>query len=132
MPPQDTRRSHILIMDDEEFIRTLISEMLNKLGYDTVLARDGAEAIRIFRHAMESDRPFDAVILDLTIPGGMGGQETVVRLAEIDEHVKAIVSSGYSNDPVMSNYTDFGFASAVRKPYMIKELSDTLIKLNLL
>jgi len=122
----------ILVMDDEEFIRTLISEMLNKLGYDTVLARDGAEAIRIFRHAMESDRPFDAVILDLTIPGGMGGQETVVRLAEIDEHVKAIVSSGYSNDPVMSNYTDFGFASAVRKPYMIKELSDTLIKLNLL
>jgi PAS domain S-box-containing protein len=119
----------ILVMDDNKIIRTLVSEMLREIGYGTALAKDGDEAIKIYRDAMASDQPFDAVILDLTIPGGMGGQETMVRLARIDKHVKAIVSSGYSNDPIMSNYRDFGFLSAVRKPYVITELSNALKKL---
>ena len=119
----------ILVMDDEKFIRSMATEMLRKMGYETVSAKGGAEAIMIYRHAMESELPFDAVILDLTIPGGMGGQETMARLTEIDKDVKAIVSSGYSNDPVISNYRDYGFFAAVRKPYVIKELSDALKKL---
>ncbi len=122
----------ILVMDDEDFIRMLASEMLRKMGYETALARDGAEAIKMYRQAMASNQPFDAVILDLTVPGGMGGQETMARLIEIDEHVKGIVSSGYSNDPVMSNYRNYGFQSAVRKPYVIREFSDAFKKLELL
>ena len=121
----------ILIMDDEKHIRTLVSEMLTRMGYETAEAKDGSEAIKKYRQAMASDQPFDAVILDLTIPGGMGGQETMVRLTEIDKHVKAIVSSGYSSDPVMSNYREYGFIAAVKKPYVIKELSDAIKNLKL-
>jgi len=133
--PEETMTSgsgRVLVMDDEKFIRTLASEMLTKMGYETALAKDGEEAIKIYRHAMESYQPFDAVILDLTVPGGMGGQETMARLTEIDKQVKAVVSSGYSNDPVISNYRAYGFLSSVRKPYVIKELSDALKKLKLL
>lgn len=122
----------ILVMDDEKFIRSLASEMLRKMGYETATAKDGAEAIKMYRQAMQSEQPFDAVILDLTIPGGMGGQETMARLTEIDEHVKAIVSSGYSSNPVMSNYEEYGFISAVKKPYVIRELNDAMKKLKLL
>ena len=86
----------------------------------------------MYRQAMQSEQPFDAVILDLTIPGGMGGRKTMAKLTEIDQHIKAIVSSGYSNDPVMSNYEEYGFIAAVTKPYVIKELSDAVKKLNLL
>jgi PAS domain S-box-containing protein len=121
----------ILVMDDESYIRNLASEMLRKIGFDTAMAKDGTEAIKIYRHAMASGQPFDAVILDLTVPGGMGGQEAMERLTEIDKNVKAIVSSGYSNDPVMSNYKNYGFLSAVKKPYVIKELSDALKMLKL-
>lgn len=120
---------HILVMDDEKFIRSLASEMLIKMGFETVSAKDEAEAIKMYRQAMQAEQPFDAVILDLTIPGGMGGQETMARLTEIDKHVKAIVSSGYSSDPVMSNYEEYGFIAAVTKPYVIKEMSDAMKKL---
>jgi PAS domain S-box-containing protein len=122
---------YILIMDDEEFIRTLVAEMLKKMGYEFTFAKDGAEVLEKYEQAMKSDRPFDAVILDLTVPGGMGGKETIAKLSKMDEHVKAIVSSGYSNDPVMSNHLNYGFLCAVRKPYEIKELSDALKKLKL-
>jgi CheY-like chemotaxis protein len=122
----------ILVMDDEKFIRSLASEMLRKMGYKTVSAKDGTEAIKMYRHAIESDQPFDAVILDLTVPGGMGGQETMARLTEIDKDVKVIVSRGYSNNPVISKYRDGGFFAVVRKPYVIKELSDALKKLEFL
>jgi PAS domain S-box-containing protein len=119
----------ILIMDDEAFIRTLLAEMLKKMGYESALAKDGAEALVKYGQAMKSGRPFDAVILDLTVPGGMGGKETIAKLTEMDRHVKAIVSSGYSHDPVMSNYKAHGFMGAVKKPYVIKELSEVLKKI---
>ncbi len=124
-----TGSGRILVMDDEKFIRTLATEMLKRLGYETAQAQDGSEAIAIYRQAMASGEPFDAVILDLTVPGGMGGKETMTRLTAIDQGVKAIVSSGYSNDPLMSHYGDYGFIAAVKKPYVISELSQALEKL---
>jgi PAS domain S-box-containing protein len=116
----------ILIMDDEEVIRDVVGEMLVHLGYEVGFAGDGAEAIRLYREAMEASQPFHAVIMDLTIPGGMGGKEAIAKLREIDANVKAIVSSGYSNDPVMANFKEYGFIGVVTKPYKMKDLSETL------
>ena len=116
----------ILVMDDEDFIRELVSVMLPKMGYDVALAQDGHAAVDIYKDALEARNPFDAVILDLTVPGGMGGKETVRRLSALDPNVRAIVSSGYSNDPVMANYASHGFCGAVKKPYLVQEMSQVL------
>ena len=118
----------ILIMDDEEMIREVASKILVKLGYEVECSRDGAEAISLYEKARHDDRPFNAVIMDLTIPGGMGGKEAVKKLHEIDPGVKAIVSSGYSHDPIMSQFKDFGFCGVVSKPYTVKILSDVIHK----
>jgi CheY-like chemotaxis protein len=118
----------ILAMDDEKMIRDLTEQMLSQFGYDTVLAQDGSEAIELYRGAMESDKPFDAVILDLTVKSGMGGKSAVQKLLEINPHVKSIVSSAFFNDPVMTDYRKYGFTAALPKPYMKKDLSDTLSK----
>ena len=116
----------ILVMDDEDFIRKLAAQMLQKMGFTVSVASDGEEAIRLYRQALADDQAYDAVILDLTIPGGMGGKETISKLLDLDSEVKAIVSSGYSNDPVLSNYAQYGFQQAVSKPYRIHELSEAL------
>lgn len=116
----------VLLMDDEEDIRTVSSEMLTALGYEVVCAHDGAEAADLFRQAHDSGKPFESVILDLTIPGGMGGQDVIREILEIDPSAAVIVSSGYSNDPVMSDYKKYGFHAAMSKPYRIQELSKTL------
>ncbi|HGJ67335.1 TPA: PAS domain-containing sensor histidine kinase [bacterium] len=118
----------ILIMDDAEIIKELLSQMLSQVGYDVAVASEGAEAIEKYLDAMNSDEPFDAVIMDLTIPGGMGGIEAISKLREFDTSVKAIVSSGYSNDPVMSNFRDYGFDAVIAKPYKPKELYEVLQK----
>jgi two-component system, cell cycle sensor histidine kinase and response regulator CckA len=118
----------ILLMDDEQFIRDLAGEMLSLLGYEAVLAKDGSEAIDLYKSAIRSALPFDAVIMDLTVPGGMGGSETLRKLREMDPGVKAIVSSGYSNDPVMAEYEKYGFLGVVAKPYSVNELSETLTR----
>jgi PAS domain S-box-containing protein len=118
----------ILIMDDEEMVRDVAGKVLTRLGYDVAYACDGAEAIAAYEQALAEGRPFDAVIMDLTIPGGMGGKDAVKRLREIDPALKAIVSSGYSNDPVMAHYAEYGFNGVVSKPYTIKQLSDTIQK----
>jgi len=89
---------------------------------------DGAVAIRQYEEAMKSGHAYDAVILDLTIPGGWGGKETIQKLIEMDPGVKAIVSSGYSNDPIMSDFRDYGFRGVIAKPYEIGELSNVLHK----
>jgi CheY-like chemotaxis protein len=119
-------RGRILVMDDEEFIRTLAADMLTTLGYTVSAVRDGAEAVERYAAAQASGEPFDIVILDLTVPGGMGGRETINRLQALDPAVKAIVSSGYSNDPVIANYARFGFQAAVKKPYLLHEISRAL------
>ena len=119
-------KGKILAMDDEEMIRSLIQEMLYRMGYEVELANDGEQAIGLYRQAIATGKPFDAVILDLTVPGAMGGKEAIGRLREIDADVKAIVSSGYSIDPVMSNYEEYGFCGVVEKPYNLQKLGETL------
>jgi PAS domain S-box-containing protein len=116
----------IMVMDDEAMIRDVLAEMLDLLGYRVVTAKDGQETIKLYREAREFGEPFAAVIMDLTIPGGMGGLETIGHLRQIDPGVKAIVSSGYANDPVMADYAKYGFCSMVRKPFKIEELSSIL------
>ena len=116
----------ILIMDDEPLIRDVTSQMLQQIGYEVVAANDGAEAIERYLRAIETGTRFDAVIMDLTIPGGMGGKEAIKKLREIDPNMKAIVSSGYSSDPVMANYQDYGFDGFISKPYKMDELGRAL------
>jgi len=120
------RKERLLIMDDEKMIREAAAEMLNYFGFETEMAADGNEALLLYQEAQEEGRPFAAVIMDLTIPGGMGGKETMERLLRIDPEVKAVVSSGYANDPIMANYRDYGFCGVVPKPYKIEEMSWTL------
>jgi len=121
-----TGHGRVLFMDDQQIMRAMVGRMLTSLGYEVVVAGEGDEAVELYKKARESGRPFDAVILDLTVPGGMGGEEAVRKLHEIDPDVKAIVSSGYANDPIMSEYREHGFRGVVAKPYEMKELSETL------
>jgi len=116
-------------MDDEESIRRLGATLLQRIGLETVGVRDGAEAVREFTQAREAGRPFDLLILDLTVSGGMGGKETIEILRQIDDHVPAIVSSGYSNDPVLADFSRYGFQAAVPKPYEIGELTKAVKRL---
>jgi PAS domain S-box-containing protein len=116
----------ILVMDDDAVIRTVCSRMLAYLGYECETACDGAEALRVYATARDAGRPFDAVIMDLTVPGGMGGKEGVRRLLEIDAAAKVVVSSGYSNDAIMSDYRSHGFVGVVVKPYELNTLGRTL------
>jgi CheY-like chemotaxis protein len=119
-------KGKILVMDDEEFIRGLANQMLSKIGYEVSVAHDGDQAIEMYGQAQNSGEPFDIVIMDLTIPGGMGGKEAIRKLKKLDPNVKALVSSGYSNDPIMSNFRDYGFQGVVKKPYRIQDMSDAL------
>ena len=112
----------VLVMDDEDIIRELVREILTGLGYDVDVAVDGTEAIALYKKSLESDRRYSVVIMDLTVPGGMGGSEAIKALLEIDPGVKAIVSSGYSNDPIMADYAKHGFAAVISKPYKAVEL----------
>ncbi|MEA2038708.1 MAG: response regulator, partial [Thermodesulfobacteriota bacterium] len=121
-------KQRILIMDDEASLRGLVHEILSQLDYETESAENGDEAVDMYRKAMGSGQPFDAVILDLTVPGGMGGKEAVKKLLEIDPGVKAIVSSGYSSDPVMSDFRRFGFRGVIAKPYDVRQLSEMLYR----
>ncbi|MFC1834402.1 PAS domain S-box protein, partial [Thermodesulfobacteriota bacterium] len=123
-----TGSAKILLMDDEDAIRDLAQEMLSLLGYEIDTAKDGTEATEIFAKAKESERPFDAVILDLTVPGGMGGRRTMELLLDMDPNVKAIVSSGYSNDPIMADYGRYGFSGVIPKPYNVQQLTAVLRK----
>lgn len=119
-------KSKILIMDDEEDIRNILKSMLNYLGYTTEVSKDGDEAISLYKKSLKDNTPFDAVIMDLTIPGGMGGEETIKHLLKIDPNIKAIVSSGYYSRGVISNYKQYGFKGVINKPYTMEELSTEL------
>ncbi len=119
----------ILVMDDEEDIRELTQVILEELGYTVETVENGTEAVDLYRQRKDEGTPFAAVILDLTIPGGDGGKDANEKLLKIDPDIKTIVSSGYSTDPVMANYRDYGFSSVLVKPYRSQELSKVLQEL---
>ena len=121
--------ARILVMDDEEIIREVCGEMLMALGHTVAYAADGQEALEKYQQAMKEEKPFDLVIMDLTIPGGMGGKETIEKLLKIDPQAKAIVSSGYSHGDVMAHYQDYGFQGVAAKPYLLNDLNKILQKL---
>ncbi|MCB2148905.1 MAG: response regulator [Deltaproteobacteria bacterium] len=121
-------KGRVLVMDDEAMIRELTGNMLGHLGYEADFAEEGRCAVRKYQAALEASVPYDAVILDLTIKGGMGGQETIKMLKEIDPAVKAIVSSGYSDNPVIADYEKYGFCEVVAKPYEMVEFSQKLFR----
>ena len=116
----------ILVMDDDEIVRKVAVQMLLHLGYEVAEAEEGESAVILYEKAQAEGHPFDGVILDLTVPGKMGGRETISRLLAINPEVKAIVSSGYSNDPIMADYTKYGFSGVVPKPYSMEKLSETV------
>jgi PAS domain S-box-containing protein len=116
----------ILVMDDEEVIRNMLQTMLKLAGHEVEVTCDGAEALYKYAQAKESGQRFDTVIMDLTIPGGMGGKEAVKKLLEIDPDARVIVSSGYATDPIMSEYKKYGFSAVITKPYSINQLEETI------
>lgn len=116
----------ILVMDDEEMVRNVTGSILESLGYEVETACNGEEAIQLYTTAKRSGQPFGAVILDLTIKGGLGGRETIKRLSEFDPDIRAIVASGYSTDPVMANFRQYGFLGALHKPYQLTDIEKSL------
>jgi len=121
-----TSNGRILLMDDEQIILDVTLEVLKFLGYDVVFAKEGAAALELYKSAKAAGQPFDLVILDLSIPEGMNGRETIEKLRAYDPNVKAVVSSGYSNDPVMQNFASYGFSGRLTKPYRITEIKRIL------
>jgi PAS domain S-box-containing protein len=121
-------KGKILVMDDEDIVLEVAGEMVTHLGYKVELVKDGSQVVETYSKATATGEPFDAVIMDLTVPAGIGGKEAIQKLMEIDPEVKAIVSSGYSNDPVMADFKKYGFRGVIAKPYRVEELSETLHK----
>jgi PAS domain S-box-containing protein len=118
-----SRKAKIMVMDDEEIVRDVARAMLTKMGHEVVLANDGLEATKLYKAAAESSEPIHLVIMDLTIPGGMGGKDAVKVVLAINPEAIVLVSSGYSNDPILSSYQKYGFCGVVVKPYRLQELS---------
>ena len=121
-----TRGGKILVMDDEEVIRDVSNALLTHLGYNVGVAVEGVEVIEMYEKAMKSEKPFEAVILDLTNKVGMGGAEAMAKLLEIDSDVKAIVTTGYSSDPIMNKFREHGFRGALPKPFNLDHLKTAL------
>ena len=124
--PPPVVRGRVLVMDDDEVVRTVAGQFLTLLNHEAEFAEDGEAAIRKYREAQERKHPFDVVVLDLTVRGGMGGKETMERLVDMDPDVKAIVSTGYSDDAVVADYQKYGFMARLTKPYDLEDLRNTL------
>ncbi len=123
---RESKSGHILVMDDEELVRNVSGAMLKSMGYDVEFALNGKEAIKKYVFAIENGKPYDMVIMDLTIPGGMGGKETVKEILIIDSDARVIVSSGYSTDPILANYREYGFKGRLIKPFRLEDLKNEL------
>ncbi len=123
---ENTKRSEeaitILIMDDDPLIRKTCTLMLATKGYETILAENGQEALDLYRSYLETENPIKAVVMDLTVPGAMGGVEATEKILQIDPQARIMVASGYSNDPIMANFRDYGFLARVEKPFAIQKL----------
>jgi CheY-like chemotaxis protein len=120
------RKGKVLLMDDEQIIIDVTLEVLGFLEYDVMFARDGAAAFALYKQENEAGVPFDLVILDLSVPEGLGGKDTIALLKAYDPSVKAIVSSGYSHDPVVQDFHQYGFSGRLSKPYKINDLKELL------
>ena len=124
---QEPVKAKIIVMDDDPLILDVITQMLIYFGHKVLHAKDGNEAIAVFKEHNQSDNQIvDLIIMDLTIPGGMGGKEAVQEILKIDPEAKVIVSSGYSNDPVMTDYQKYGFQAAIEKPFQLAKLMKTI------
>ncbi|MFQ3574287.1 MAG: ATP-binding protein, partial [Thermodesulfovibrionales bacterium] len=120
--PASSLKAKVLFMDDDINVFEVARDMLNRAGIEVIHAKDGVEAIEIYKTSLDKNEPFDLVILDMTIPGGMGGKDTIKELYAIDPSIKAIVTSGYSEDIIISDYKDYGFSGVVKKPFDYKRL----------
>ncbi|MEN6615525.1 MAG: response regulator, partial [Syntrophorhabdus sp.] len=123
------RHGRILLLDDEEMVLEIGKEVMEYLGYSVTTVLNGDEALALYGQSLQLKKPFDVVILDLAIPGGMGGKEVIRELKRLDPNVKAIISSGYLTDPIVENYREYGFMGALTKPYDSVELDDKLQKI---
>jgi PAS domain S-box-containing protein len=119
----------VLVMDDEAMVRDVAGEIIRSLGYEVSAAKDGREAVELYRRSMQEGRPFDVLIMDLTVQGGMGGRDAIRELISLDPNVRAIVSSGYHNDPIMAHYREYGFQDVIAKPYDAASLSKALARI---
>lgn len=119
----------ILLMDDQAMVRNVARKILENIGFEVICAQDGEEALSQFKSASETSHPFDMVIMDLTIPGKMGGSEAIKVMRSMDTDIFIIASSGYSNDPVMANYKNYGFDGVITKPYNFDDMKETIEKL---
>lgn len=116
----------ILVLEDDVVVADIASEILSLEGYEVVCVENGEDALNYFQIAFLSDRPFDAVLIDLTIKDGMGGCETMQKLIALNPNVKGVLTSGFVDDPMMRHYDEYGFAAAIGKPYTTKELVETI------
>jgi DNA-binding NtrC family response regulator len=123
-----SRKGKVLVMDDEKMILDVTCEILAFLNYEVISAKDGQTAIDLYKKEKAAGVPFDLVILDLSVPTGLGGKETIEQLKIADPAVKAVVSSGYTNDPVVENFSNYGFCEKLTKPYNINEIKNILEK----
>ena len=124
-----TSKGKILLMDDEQVILDVTNDVMKYLGYDVMFAKEGASAIELFSREKMGGRPFDLVILDLSVPDGMGGKEAFEKIREVDPSVKVVMSSGYTSDPMMTDYAKFGLDGILAKPYRITDIKALLEKL---
>ncbi len=123
-PRPGQAHKRLLVMEDEELVAAAVCEMLDYLGYQAEVAGDGVEALRLFRLARENRQPFDAVVLDLTIRGGEGGEKVLRKLRDVDPEIKALVASGYAENHIMSNFQSYGFDGAISKPFTLNALAE--------
>lgn len=120
------KKKKILVMDDEDMVGEIACQMLEYLGFEAVHVTDGLNAIEEYKKQQNGGMPFTAVIMDLTIPGGMGGKEAVTEILSIDSQAKVFVSSGYSTDPIMVNCRDYGFSGGIAKPFDLEAMQKML------
>ena len=119
-------KAKILLMDDEQIILDMTRDVLDFLNYDVMFAKEGSKAIELYKQEKAAGVPFDIVILDLSVANGLGGKETIEQLRKYDPAVKAIVSTGYMNDPAVENFSLYGFCEKLTKPYSLKDLKNLL------
>ena len=124
-----TSKGKVLLMDDEQVILDVTHEVLKFLGYEVMFARDGAAALELYRQEHDKGCPFDLVILDLSVPDGIGGKEAFEKLHALEPDAKIVISSGFTNDPMLTDFASFGLSGVLAKPYRITEIKALLEKM---